>query len=250
MISSVAVGMAYTAAAVFCAAVVRGASGFGFSMITVATLTLLYTPAEITPVILLWEVAASAGLLPFVWRQVNWRVLRDLGVGVLPGTPVGVYCLASVPADIMKAVINVVVLVFTALIFKGFRLQRTPGRVFTGGVGVLTGIINGASANGGPPVILFFLSGPSGAAVSRASLIAFFLIIDIFALFVVAFYNLITPAVWMMAASYLPCMFLGLWLGARWFTRMDDGYFRRVVLLFLMAVSVFGLVQSARDFYF
>ena len=42
-------------------------------------------------------------------------------------------------------------------------------------------VIIGASANGGPPIILFFLSSPVGAAVGRASLIAFFLFTDVWA---------------------------------------------------------------------
>ena len=86
------------ALAVFCAGLVRGATGFGFSMICIVLLTLLLPPAHIAPVIVLWEIAASAGHLPFVYKEADWKALRHLALGVALGTPPGAYCLASVPA--------------------------------------------------------------------------------------------------------------------------------------------------------
>ena len=107
------------ALAVFCAALVRGATGFGFSMICIVLLTLLLPPAQIAPVIVLWEIAASAGHLPFVYKEADWKALRHLALGVALGTPLGAYCLASVPAAPMTAAINAVVLVLTGMLFFG-----------------------------------------------------------------------------------------------------------------------------------
>ena len=54
------------------------------------------------PVILFWEVLASIGHLPFVYKQVHWKSLRWLALGVALGTPFGVYCLVSIPVDAMR----------------------------------------------------------------------------------------------------------------------------------------------------
>lgn len=232
------------ALAVFCAALVRGATGFGFSMICIVLLTLLLPPAQIAPVIVLWEIAASAGHLPFVYKEADWKALRHLALGVALGTPLGAYCLASVPAAPMTAAINTVVLVLTGMLFFGFQPRQRPGRWGACGVGALTGLINGASANGGPPVILFFLSGPSSAAVSRASLIAFFLFTDVLAALVYWGYGLMTGRVLWLTAVMLPCVGLGIWLGSRWFRRVDEARFRRVVLALLLLISLAGLLPS------
>ena len=229
---------------VFCAALVRGATGFGFSMICIVLLTLLLPPAQIAPVIVLWEIAASAGHLPFVYKEADWKALRHLALGVVLGTPLGAYCLASVPAAPMTAAINAVVLVLTGMLFFGFQPRQRPGRWGACGVGALTGLINGASANGGPPVILFFLSGPSSAAVSRASLIAFFLFTDVLAALVYWGYGLMTGRVLWLTAVMLPCVGLGIWLGSRWFRRVDEARFRRVVLALLLLISLAGLLPS------
>ena len=202
------------ALAVFCAGLVRGATGFGFSMICIVLLTLLLPPAHIAPVIVLWEIAASAGHLPFVYKEADWKALRHLALGVALGTPPGAYCLASVPAAPMTAVINTVVLVLTGMLFFGFKLRQRPGRW-------------GACA-----------------AVSRASLIAFFLFTDVLAALVYWGYGLMTGQVFLLAAVMLPCVGLGIWLGSRWFRRVDEVRFRRVVLALLLLISLAGLLPS------
>ena len=105
---------AYVFAAVFLAGIVRGATGFGFSMIMIVLLTLFFPPAQVAPVILFWEVLASIGHLPFVYKQVHWKSLRWLALGVALGTPFGVYCLVSIPVDAMRLIINAVVLILTS----------------------------------------------------------------------------------------------------------------------------------------
>ena len=113
-------------------------------------------PAQVAPVILFWEVLASIGHLPFVYKQVHWKSLRWLALGVALGTPFGVYCLVSIPVDAMRLIINAVVLILTSMLYCGLRPKNAPTPPQTTGVGLLAGVINGASANGGPPIILFF----------------------------------------------------------------------------------------------
>ena len=64
---------------VFIAALVRGYSGFGFSALTIASLSILIAPAKIVPVILLVEIVAGIGMLPSVWKHIDWRQLRLIG---------------------------------------------------------------------------------------------------------------------------------------------------------------------------
>jgi len=54
---------AFAILVIFLAAIVRGFSGFGFSMLAITALSLLYPPAEIVPSIFMLELAAS------LWRQ-------------------------------------------------------------------------------------------------------------------------------------------------------------------------------------
>ncbi len=236
--------LVYTGVCIFLAGIVRGATGFGFSMIMIVLLTFFLSPVQVAPVILFWEIMASIGHLPFVWREVDWKALRWLAAGVLIGTPAGVWFLVSMPVDLMCLVINGLVLVSTLLLFAGYRPRRAPGTFGTIGVGTLSGLMNGASANGGPPVILLFLAGPAGAATGRASLIAFFLFTDVTASFFCWRQGIVTADRLLFALAFALPMFAGMFLGSRWFRTVDETRFRRLVMVLLMLLALAGMMRA------
>lgn len=234
----------WVGATVLGAGVIRGYSGFGFSMITVVVLSSILAPSQIVPVILMLEVAASAWLLPRVWRHIHWASLSWLSLGVAIGTPLGIYLLASIPPREMRIAIGVVVLLLGACMWRGFRFQRMPNRVQTAMAGVASGVLNGGTSMGGPPVILFYLSGPAGAAVSRASMIAFFLGTDIFAFGVAMAHGLTTPQTWMLVAIALVPLWTGIGLGSRFFNPEKTETYRRRTIVLLMALALLALLRS------
>jgi hypothetical protein len=237
--------LAYAVACIFGAAVVRGYSGFGFSLLAITSLSLLLPPAEIVPSIFLMEIAASLHLLPGVWRDIHWRALLWLAVGCLIGTPFGVYALATVPAQPMTMALAVFVLGAAILLAQGYALKRMPGRALTFATGTASGLFNGGFGIGGPPVILFFFSSPAGAAVGRASVIAFFLLTDVTGLAWQGWSGLITLATFWRALLFLPVLAAGIWLGNRSFKGADPAAFRRWVLRLLMLLAVLTGARAA-----
>ena len=234
----------FSGCAILTAGIIRGYSGFGFSMIAVVSLSLVMPPAEIVPVILVLEVVASLWLLPRVWRQIHWRSLSWLSMGVLIGTPAGVYLLTNVSPNSMRAAIAVVVMVLVVLLWCGFSLKTAPGRGKTVITGLVSGVLNGSATIGGPPVILFYLSTSTVAAVSRASLIAFFLGTDIFAFVICLTQGLVTSKTGIMCVSSLIPMLLGLVVGNHFFSRSKADAFREKVLILLMALAVIALLRA------
>ncbi len=228
----------YALACIFGAAVVRGYSGFGFSLLAVVSLSLLLPPTEIVPSIFMMEVVASLHLLPGVWRDIHWRALFWLAVGSLVGTPFGVYALAHVPAAPMTLALSVFVLIAAILLAAGYALKSMPGRAATFTTGTASGLFNGGFGIGGPPVILFFFSSPAGAAAGRASMIAFFLMTDVVGLAWQGWNGLLTPATVWRAVIFLPALAAGVWLGNRGFLSADPVDFRRWVLRLLMLLAV------------
>jgi uncharacterized protein len=231
-------------AAVLTAAVIRGYSGFGFAMVAVTGMSLVMPPALVVPVVLLLEVVASIQLLPQVWRDISWVSLRCLFAGSVAAIPLGVFLLASLPETPMRVGISVLVLATAILLARGFSLKRMPGCKFTLWVGVLCGVFNGAAAIGGPPAILFYLSSPAGVPVSRASIIVYFLGIDLITLAIAAYRQLVTVQTLTLAAACLIPLIAGIALGSRIFQRIDQAPFRRNVLYLLMALASAGLLRS------
>ena len=228
----------YAVLCIFGAAIVRGYSGFGFSLLAIIALSVLLPPAEIVPSIFLMEIVASVHLLPGVWRDIHWRALLWLSVGALLGTPFGVYALAHVPAAPMTLALALFVLIAAILLSRGYALKSLPGPAATFATGTASGLFNGGFGIGGPPVILFFFSSPAGHAAGRASMIAFFLITDVMGLAWQASSGLLTVTTVWRAVLFLPALIGGIWLGNRGFLKADPAGFRRWVLRLLALLAV------------
>lgn len=222
---------------IFGAAIVRGYTGFGFSLLSIVSLSLFLPPTQIVPSIFMMEIAASVHLLPSVWRDVHWAALLWLSIGSLVGTPFGVYALAHAPAAPMTLALAVFVLIAAVLLARGFALKALPGPAVTLATGTASGLFNGSFGIGGPPVILFFFSSPAGAAAGRASMIAFFLMTDVTGLAWQGWNGLLSPAALWRGLIFLPALMAGVWLGNRGFIHADPVNFRRWVLRLLMLLA-------------
>lgn len=239
--------LAYGMACVFGAAIVRGYSGFGFSLLTVTALSLTMAPTAIVPVIFMMEIAASLHLLPGIWREVHWRSITLLLIGCVAATPLGVWILVSLPPPLLKILLAIFVGAATILLWRGFRLERAPGTTATIATGAVSGLFNGAISVGGPPVVLFYFSSPAAVNVGRASIIAYFLFTDLIALAVMAPQDLIDRSTLIRFVAFLPALIAGIWVGARSFRGADPAKFRRWVLVILFAIAVLTGIKGALE---
>lgn len=234
---------------VFLAAIVRGYSGFGFSLLTITALSLIYSPAEIVPSIFMLELAASINLLPSIWKDIHWKSLGPLTLGCLIATPIGVWFLANVPEAPMQLALAIFVLGAVYLLWQGYALKSMPGTLASTAAGAASGLSNGAFGIGGPPVILFYFASPAGAAAGRASMAAFFLATDVIGLANQSTHGLITKETGIRALVYLPALLAGIWLGARSFKGADPEKFRRVVLAILAVLALLILLKAIYTMY-
>jgi hypothetical protein len=233
---------------VFLAAIVRGYAGFGFSLLALTALSLVYPPAEIIPSVFLLEIAASLHLLPGLVRDIHWRSVGLLLAGTAIGTPLGVTLLTTLPAPPMKLALAAFVVVSTALLWRGFALARMPNMAATVAIGAAAGAANGAFGIGGPPVILFYFASPAGMAAGRASLIAYFLLTDVIGLAAFGHQGLVSAQSVLLALILLPPLLAGVWLGARSFRRADPQRFRRWVLLILVGLAALTAAQGLQAY--
>jgi len=229
---------------VFLAAIVRGYSGFGFSLLAVTALSLLYAPAIVIPSVFLLEIAASIHLLPDLWRDIHWRSLVPLVIGTGIGTPIGLIFLTSAPAAPMQIALGLFVFAVTCLLWIGFALKSMPGNAVSTAAGLAAGMANGAFGIGGPPVILFYFASPAGNIVGRATLVTYFLLTDAIGLVFLARENLVTADILLRTLTFLPALLAGVWLGARSFKNADPVVFRKCVLTLLGLLALITVVKG------
>ncbi len=236
--------LAYCALCVFLAAIVRGYSGFGFSLLTITSLSLVLPPAQVVPAIFMLEIAASLHLLPGIWKDIHWRSLAPLIIGTILATPFGVWFLANIPAAPMQVALAAFVLAATVLLWLGFAIKTMPGTTATATVGAAAGLANGAFGIGGPPVILFYFSTPAGNIAGRASIIFYFLATDAIGLVYQSREGLVTWQAVTLAALFVLPLLTGIWLGARSFKSADPAVFRKWVLAILAVLAVLTAMKG------
>lgn len=226
---------------------VRGLSGFGSAMVGIGILSIVLAPARVVPAFLALEVLTTVNLLPGVWRQIDWRSLRWVIAGCLVGTPLGQAVLAALPPDVMRLAVSLCLIGIASAMLSG-AAQRlapaaTPGPRGALAAGAMSGLLNGAAAIGGPPAIVFYFA-TTGAAVSRATLIAYFLVIDLYALAWAGANGLLGAAAWPLVAVSLPWSLAGIALGSRLYRRLDEAQMRRVVWTLLVALGSVGTLAA------
>lgn len=230
--------------AVIFGGILRGICGFGFSLTLVVALTFFLPPLLTTSLIFIWEISASILHLPFVWKDVDWKAIKWLCLGCIIGTPFGVYSLLLIPPTPMTVLINLTVIILSLVMLKGYTLKHNLNALEIVGTGTISGVINGASANGGPPVILLFFSSPAGANVGRASLIAYFLFTDTCASAILVYTKAMTLSILATALCYIPCLALGIWIGSKFYHKIDEQKFKRFVIILLIIISSVGCLKA------
>ena len=230
------------AAATLVAAIVRGFTGFGFALIAIAAVTILDVPAAVIPMVLLLDLAISLHMIPSVRRDINWTVLTPILVGATIGVPIGVALLAHLPADSMRIMIALCILIAVFVLHKGYRLETLPGPPIASLVGVAAGFLAGSVGMPGPIIVVFFLASPLAVANVRGSLVAFILMTDILTLAMMIWAGLVTELVILRAVVLLPVVLLGTALGKRLFTITDPETVRSGALL-LLAILALGALS-------
>jgi len=112
------------------------------------------------------------------------------------------------------------------------------------GTGVVAGLMSGASGVPGPPVILLYLSSPLPVSTTRATAIAFFIFVDIFALGLAAYKDLMSIDMLLRCALLFPLMAIGTTIGHRLYglARPETVKLAAIILLGVLAIVGIGKV--------
>lgn len=229
------------------AGVLRGFTGFGFALAAVPALTLVATPIEVVPCVMLLQVVAGVQLLGRTWHAVDWAAIRPLLVAALVATPFGTVLLDEVPADPMRALIGVAVLAAVLALGSGARVTREPTLTARLAIGALSGLLNGSTAMAGPPVILYFLATQRSAASSRASLLTYFFALSVAGAASVIVAGMVTWRTLLLAALMFPALTLGNALGDRLFARAPGAAYRRIATAALALLAVLSIARALWD---
>lgn len=236
-------GTAWMAAAILIAAFIRGYSGFGYSAMVIAASSLVMNPLNMVAVVVILETAMSLQAARGIAQDVDWRRVWLMLAGAAVGLPLGLWALTGVSEDTARAVISSYVLVMCLVLLAGWRMAAEARGLSNLGMGVISGLAN-APGMGGLPIAAFFAAQPMRAAVFRATLIAYFPILDLYSAPLYWYAGLVSWDTLWASLIALPLTFLGNWLGGRHFLNTDPKEFRRFAIMLLAGLAGMGLGKA------
>ena len=104
---------------VFIASIIRGFNGFGFSATCISGFSFILPAIEIVPIILILEVIISIFMVPYIWNKIDWNFVLKLLLGIIIGSPIGLYLLKYLPPDVTHTICLCLIIFFSFLLMRG-----------------------------------------------------------------------------------------------------------------------------------
>ncbi|EED30958.1 putative DUF81 [gamma proteobacterium NOR5-3] len=225
-------------AALLCAALLRAFTGFGFALAAMPVLALVVAPTDAVVVTAALTLGTSLLSAHRFWPDAPKRPLVPILLMSIVGTAVGAQLLARVSADQFQLWIGLGVIVACAVLTFYHPAPRPAKRGVSIVTGLLSGLMNGAFAIPGPPVIVYAMATQAQARHSRAMLLTYFMLAAVIALCVFALSGYLTfRSLWMFVLG-MPAMLIGDRLGHALFARYGTLLYRRIALGVLYAVGI------------
>ncbi len=221
---------------------IRGLSGFGGGLVMAVPLSLVLGPQRAVLTVLLLETVAAGIMLRGAVGIARYRVFAPISIAACLTLPVGGYLLLHTDPHLLRQGMAVVVITFCAMFLLGVRYTGAQRIGTSIAVGAAGGVLQGATSMGGPPVILYLLSGPDTARINRANLTLCVGVMSVAGLVMLWAAGIATRENAVGALLLAPGFLAGLVLGMRLFPRFNDERFRQFALVLLASVSAVSLV--------
>jgi uncharacterized membrane protein YfcA len=227
----------------FLAVLTRSTFGFGEALVAMPLLALLVPLELAAPLVALLSATTSAAVLFQDWRNVHARAAGWLIASSLLGIPLGLLLLKHADERLVKAVLAVVILGFSAFCQFGRRpfVLKSDGSAWL--FGLCAGVLGGAYNTHGPPLVIYATLRQWSAEYFRATLQGYALPVGLIVLISHGLAGLWVPPVFHYYVASLPAVFAAVLLGRVLNRRLAGPGFLQAVHILLIVLGAMLLVQ-------
>jgi hypothetical protein len=224
------------------ASFVRGLTGFGMAILLVPVLALALPP--VAAVVMGNCLSLLIGLteLPRLVRD-SERSAWTIAALVVLATPLGLAALVATGADVARLVIALIACSAFVAILLPRRAGIVPGRMVTGMVGVVSGLMTGYAGMPGPPVVPYYAGRELPRVTIKASMLLIFTIAAAAGLAAAGWMGLLRADLALFALLLLPVVLIGNRLGLAVSGRISDRIWRTAVGVVLGVAALGALAR-------
>ena len=229
----------------FLAGLTQGLTGFGFGLVAVPILGFIISPKMIAPMVVIYTSFTNLLVLNNAKAHLNIRRIYVLTFAGVITIPLGTLMITYMTPDHLRLFIGVAVTLSAILMSLGIKLNIVRERLASAVVGIVSGILSGSIAVGGPPVILFFTNQEVPREEFRANIAAYFTPISVAAN--ISFYvaGLLTFETVLYALWFVPALVLGVLAGNRYNDLLSEMIYRRIALLIVFFAGILSILNGA-----
>lgn len=242
-------GLAAFLAIIAVGSYVQALSGFALGLIVLGAATVL----DLAPIAFTATVINIVSLLNGLWvlhhhyRDVHWKILLLICVGLVPGVAIGLEVLRQLDASsptVLKNILGCVLLgaglVLTLKPHPHTKMAKPHWNLW---VGLSGGILGGLFSTAGPPVVFYLYRQPLAVLVIRSTLLAVFTASTVSRIAFLGLNQELHSDVLQVGLAAFPVVLATAHFGARHTAHVPPLLMRRFAFGLLMVLGLFLLVR-------
>lgn len=231
---------------VLVASTLQAATGFGFAIMAIPFLLLLFESHDAIQLNIILSLIISLLMIYRVRHEINIEILKRLTLGSLVGIIPGLILFLLLDVRPLKIFVSIVILAIASLLVVNVKFKQSNIKELF--VGAFSGFLTTSIGMPGPPLMIYFAGARVDKATIRATTVAYFVVVSLVSLALqLSLYNT-SAVVWRSTLWSIPCILVGTLLGQWIFTRMNQRLLHKIIYLLLFFTGIYLLISTLFSF--
>lgn len=226
---------------VFVSSVAQASTGFGFSILSMPFLLLIYDAHDAVLINIILSLLLSVVMAFRLRKEVDKKLLLQLIKGSLIGFLPGLLLFLYLDVKPLKIFISVLILLFSVLLLLQITMKRTARRSIA--IGGISGFLTSSIGIPGPPLLAYFSGTKMNMHVVRSTTLSFFIVVYVISLLLHVSVSKVSSEVLLSSAYSIPFVLLGIIIGEVLFRKLKENMFH-TILYVILAITGLGLLIS------
>ncbi len=233
---------AFAALIILVASIVQGATSFGFSLLALPLLSFFFDIKVVVPTLVCFSLVLNLMILIKLKLKPDIKLLLPLVIFATLTIPIGVKALILIDEHLLKQLVSGILLMVSLLMFFGVKIYFKNKWITYSIAGIISGVLNGSVSLSGPPIVVLLSNEGVSRDDFRATLSSLFFILNIITIVMYAQGGLLINLQLYKLLYLTPIMIVGTFMGIYLGNKINEVFFKRLVLLMLMAMSIINLI--------
>lgn len=229
---------------VLVAATLQAVTGFGFSLLAIPMLMMIFDPKLVIGINMFISVFAVSMVTYRNREYIVKPLVKNLFLGAIIAIPLGGYIYRNFNLVNLKLLVGCIVVLLSVFLLTGIKICKKSNPWIERGVGSFSGILTSSVGMPGPPIILFLNDQGLDKQKFRATIAMYFNLVFICTITMNIFTGLVTLNIFLKAISFVPFAMLGNIIGSKLFFCVPQKYFQRGVTLFLLVLGTYIIISN------